>query len=195
MGKPKPGRAFLWRFIPCLAVSLACLTYPIYVIRPFRAQGAAAVREDDAPVVWAGIVLAAGSSQRMGTPKQLLPLGGRPLLEHVVAAACGSRLEQVVVILGADHELIRQRVDWGRARVMVNPDHALGMSSSLRTGLAALDSDVASAVVILGDQPGISSELVDRMLDVHAGSRRDPGAVDALERARARPGLEGRAAL
>jgi hypothetical protein len=39
MGKPKPGRAFLWRFIPCLAVSLACLAYPIYVIRPFRAQG------------------------------------------------------------------------------------------------------------------------------------------------------------
>jgi molybdenum cofactor cytidylyltransferase len=113
----------------------------------------------------------------MGTPKQLLPLGGRPLLEHVVAAACGSRLEQVVVILGADHELIRQRVDWGRARVMVNPDHALGMSSSLRTGLAALDSDVASAVVILGDQPGISSELVDRILDVHAACLRPAAAL------------------
>ena len=39
MGKPRPGRAFLRRFVPCLAVSLACLAYPIYVIRPFRAQG------------------------------------------------------------------------------------------------------------------------------------------------------------
>ena len=39
MGKPERGRGFLWRFIPCLAVSLACLAYPLYVIRPFRAQG------------------------------------------------------------------------------------------------------------------------------------------------------------
>src|SRR5664280_2126769 len=39
MGKLKRGRGFLWCFIPCLAVSLACLAYPIYVIRPFRAQG------------------------------------------------------------------------------------------------------------------------------------------------------------
>jgi CTP:molybdopterin cytidylyltransferase MocA len=128
-------------------------------------------------VVEAGIVLAAGSSQRMGTPKQLLPLQGRPLLEHVVAAACGSRLERVVVILGADHELIRQRVGWGRARVMVNPDHTSGMSSSLRTGIAALDSDVESAVVILGDQPGISSELVNRILDVNAGCFRPAAAL------------------
>jgi len=116
----------------------------------------------------------------MGAPKQLLPLRGRPLLEHVVAAACGSRLEKVVVILGADHELIRQGVRWDRARVVVNPDHASGMSSSLRTGLAALDSDVESAVVILGDQPGISSKLVDRILDVHVGSQRPAAALCVL---------------
>jgi molybdenum cofactor cytidylyltransferase len=128
-------------------------------------------------VVDAGIVLAAGSSQRMGTPKQLLPLWGRPLLEHVIAAACGSRLERVVVILGADHELIRQRIGWGRARVVVNPDHATGMSSSLRTGLATLDSDVESAVVILGDQPGVSPELVDRILDLHAERHRPAAAL------------------
>jgi molybdenum cofactor cytidylyltransferase len=113
----------------------------------------------------------------MGAPKQLLPLWGRPLLEHVVAAACGSRVEKVVVILGSDHELILHRVRWGRARVVVNPDHAAGMSSSLRTGLAALDSDVESAVVILGDQPGISPQLVDRILDVHADRRRPAAAL------------------
>jgi molybdenum cofactor cytidylyltransferase len=125
----------------------------------------------------AGIVLAAGSSLRMGKPKQLLSLHGRPLLENVVAAACGSRLDEVVVILGADHELILRRVRWGRARTIFNRDHASGMSSSLRTGLAVLDSDVERAMVILGDQPGVSSELLDRLLEVHAGSLRPAAAL------------------
>jgi molybdenum cofactor cytidylyltransferase len=118
----------------------------------------------------AGIVLAAGSSLRMGQPKQLLSVGGRPLLEHVVAVACGAQLDDVVVILGADHELIDQRVDWGRARILVNPDHASGMSTSLRVGLAALGSDVERAMVIMGDQLGVSSGLLDRLLEVHAVS-------------------------
>jgi molybdenum cofactor cytidylyltransferase len=125
----------------------------------------------------AGIVLAAGSSLRMGKPKQLLPLLGRPLLEHIVAAACGSRLDEVVVVLGANHELILRRVRWGRARVVVNPDHASGMSSSLRTGILALPPDVERAVVILGDQPGVSSELLDRLLEVDAGSQRPAAAL------------------
>jgi len=53
-----------------------------------------------------GIVLAAGSSLRMGQPKQLLSVHGRPLLEHVVAAACSAQLDDVVVILGADHRIV-----------------------------------------------------------------------------------------
>ena len=125
----------------------------------------------------AGIVLAAGSSLRMGQPKQLLSLGGRPLLERVVAAACGSQLDDVVVILGADHELIEQRVRWGRARILVNPDHASGMSTSLRVGLAALGSDVERAVVIMGDQLGVSSGLLDHLLEVHAVSLRPAAAL------------------
>ena len=125
----------------------------------------------------AGIVLAAGSSLRMGRPKQLLSLGGRPLLERVVAAACGSQLDDVVVILGADHELIEQRVRWGRARILVNPDHASGMSTSLRVGLADLGSDVERAVVIMGDQLGVSSRLLDRLLEVHAVSLQPAAAL------------------
>jgi molybdenum cofactor cytidylyltransferase len=124
----------------------------------------------------AGIVLAAGSSLRMGQPKQLLALGGRPLLERVVAVACGAQLDDVLVILGADHELIEQQVRWGRARILVNPDHASGMSTSLRLGLAALGSDVERAMVIMGDQLGVSSGLLDRLLKVHAVSFRPAAA-------------------
>jgi len=128
----------------------------------------------------AGIVLAAGSSRRMGRPKQLPPLRGGPLLESVVSAACRARFDDVVVVVGANHALIRRQVRWGRARVVVNPDHASGMSSSLSAGLAALDAGVERAMVILGDQPGVGSELFDRLLEVHSRSGRPAAALPPI---------------
>lgn len=118
----------------------------------------------------AGLVLAAGSSRRMGSPKQLLAIDGRPLLEVVVAHACASRLDDVLVVLGAAADEIRGKVDLGRARVLVNPDHASGMASSLRAGLASLDPGVERVTVILGDQPEIGGGLIDRLLDLQQQS-------------------------
>jgi molybdenum cofactor cytidylyltransferase len=106
----------------------------------------------------------------MGEPKQLLPVRGRPLLEAALAAACDSRLDEVVVVLGAHAEAIRESVRLGRARVVINPDHQQGMSTSLRAGIASLDAHVDRAVVILGDQPDISAEVVNRLLDTQAAS-------------------------
>lgn len=117
-----------------------------------------------------GLVLAAGSSRRMGSPKQLLSINGRPLLEVVVAQACASRLDDVLVVLGAAADEIQAAVDFGRARVLVNTDHATGMASSLRAGLAALDDEVDRAMVVLGDQPDISAQLLDSLLDLQAES-------------------------
>jgi molybdenum cofactor cytidylyltransferase len=125
------------------------------------------------PTRSAGVVLAAGSSRRMGRPKQLLDVGGRPLLEVIVAHACASRLDEVVVVLGAGASQIREVVDFGRARVVVNPDHASGMASSLLAGIAALTNNtdnVDRGVVILGDQPEISNELLDALLDLQERS-------------------------
>jgi CTP:molybdopterin cytidylyltransferase MocA len=106
----------------------------------------------------------------MGSPKQLLSIDGRPLLEVVVGHACASRLDDVLVVLGAAGDEIRRRVDLGRARVVVNPDHASGMASSLRAGLAALDETVDRVVVILGDQPDIGGGLLNRLLDLQEQS-------------------------
>lgn len=106
----------------------------------------------------------------MGEPKQLLPVRGRPLLETALAAACDSRLDEVVVVLGAHAEAIRRTVRLGRARVILNPDHLQGLSTSLRAGIAGLDARVDRAMVILGDQPDISAELLNRLLDTQAAS-------------------------
>jgi molybdenum cofactor cytidylyltransferase len=112
----------------------------------------------------AGLVLAAGSSRRMGSPKQLLPIDGKPLLELVVDQANKSNLNQVVVVLGAAADEIRARVNLGRARVLVNPNHASGMASSLRAGLASLGDDIDRVVVILGDQPDVDASRLDQLL-------------------------------
>jgi CTP:molybdopterin cytidylyltransferase MocA len=106
----------------------------------------------------------------MGRPKLLLPLAGRPLLEGVVAAACASSLDAVVVVLGAAAEEIQAEVDMGRAAVLVNPRHQAGMSSSLKAGLAAIGPYVSRVVVILGDQPAVTSELIDSLLRLQSSS-------------------------
>jgi molybdenum cofactor cytidylyltransferase len=106
----------------------------------------------------------------MGRPKQLLSIEGRPLLELVVAQVCASRLDDVVVVVGADAELIQVSIDLGRARFVVNQEYASGMSSSLRAGMAALPADMTHAVIILGDQPVISAALLDELLDLQAAS-------------------------
>lgn len=120
----------------------------------------------------AGVILAAGSSSRMGpnNPKQLLLVEGRPLLERVVAEANGSSLDRVLVVLGSQADRIRSEVRLGRARVVVNPDFALGMSSSLKAGLHALEPEVDRAVVILGDQPAVDAAMLDRLLELQASS-------------------------
>lgn len=117
-----------------------------------------------------GLVLAAGSSRRMGSPKQLLQVRGKPLLELVVGQACDSSLDDVLVVLGAAADEVRGRVDFGRARVLVNPDHAAGMASSLKAGLASLARDVDRAVVILGDQPDVDAALLNRLLELEETS-------------------------
>lgn len=118
----------------------------------------------------AGLILAAGSSRRMGRPKQLLLVDGQPLLAVVTARVCAADLEDVVVVLGGNAAEIQRAVDLGRARVVLNPDHAGGLSTSLRAGIGALDGDVQRAVIVLGDQPDVSTQVIDALLDLHQTS-------------------------
>lgn len=112
----------------------------------------------------AAVVLAAGRSSRMGQHKLLLPLGGTAIVAHTVAAACASEADPVLVVVGHEAERVRVALPPGRHTVVANPDHAQGMASSLRAGIAALPQEVAGALVVLGDQPLITAELLDRLI-------------------------------
>jgi molybdenum cofactor cytidylyltransferase len=127
----------------------------------------------------AGVVLAAGASRRMGRTKQLLPLGASTLLGTVLATALGSRLDEVVLVLGADADLIAAAVDTAAVRIVVAADHAEGMGASLRTGVAALGAEIERVAVLLGDQPKVTPELVDGVLDRHLESGLPAAAVSA----------------
>jgi molybdenum cofactor cytidylyltransferase len=114
-----------------------------------------------------GVVLAAGASARMGRLKQLLPVGDRCLLQLVVDAALASRLDEVVVVLGHRAEDVRAAiaVPDGRARAVVNPDFARGQSTSLQRGLRAADARSHALAVLLGDQPSVGADLIDRVAE------------------------------
>ena len=113
-----------------------------------------------------GVVLAAGASTRMGRPKQLLSLGDRCLLQHVVDAALGSRLDELIIVLGHCAEEIRAAIvlpDDGRARAVENADFARGQSTSLQRGVRAADARSQAVAVLLGDQPLVTAALIDRV--------------------------------
>jgi molybdenum cofactor cytidylyltransferase len=111
-----------------------------------------------------GVILAGGTSSRLGRPKQLLPLGDRPVLAHIVANALASALDGVIVVLGHEAAAIQAQIALGTARVVVNDRYREGQSTSLRAGLAALPSDASAALFILGDQPLIGPAVLDALI-------------------------------
>jgi molybdenum cofactor cytidylyltransferase len=119
----------------------------------------------------AALVLAAGSGSRFGGGKLLAPLGGKPLLQHVLDRVAAAGVEETVVVLGADAEAIEQAMDWRTERRVRNPDPDRGLASSLQAGMAALDDGVDAVLILLGDQPLVSTSTIRSLLDVPADTR------------------------
>jgi molybdenum cofactor cytidylyltransferase len=120
--------------------------------------------------VIAGIVVAAGASRRLGRPKQLLPLGGRPLLDWPLAAMRAYAPEQLILVLGHQAEAIQQALDLKDVAVVVNSRYAEGLSTSLQAGLAAVGPAIDAAVIVTGDQPFVTAELLVGLQTVHQTS-------------------------
>jgi molybdenum cofactor cytidylyltransferase len=117
------------------------------------------------------IVLAAGKASRFGQCKQLVPLGGKPLLEHVLESVRQSHVDDVVVVLGDHFAEIQEQIAFGRERVIVNPDYADGMSTSIQAGLRALPSETDAAMIVLADQPFVASQTLDLLIDEYQRTR------------------------
>ncbi len=122
----------------------------------------------------AALILAAGSSRRLGRPKQLEPWGDSNLLEHVVRRTSEFAVDEVWVVLGYEFERILAESDLGDAGVVENPEWEEGIASSIRIGLDALTrlSRCDTVVLVIGDQPDITTGLVDELLASHARAGR-----------------------
>jgi molybdenum cofactor cytidylyltransferase len=113
----------------------------------------------------AGVVLAAGGSTRFGSPKQLADLRGRPLLEHALdAIRAVPAIDPIVVVLGAQADAVRERVDLDGIEVAIATDWREGISASLRAGVGAA-ADADAIVIVLGDQPMITPQVIAAVLD------------------------------
>lgn len=120
----------------------------------------------------AAAILAAGTSSRLGTPKQLLDLGGKPVLAHTIAAVRRSSVDLIIVVLGHQREQIKKRVDLSETVAIDNPEFQSGQSSSVRCAVNKVPDDVDALVFVLGDQPLVEPEVIDAL----ASARREQDA-------------------
>ena len=121
------------------------------------------------------VILAAGASTRMGTPKQLLELDGQPLLVRAVEAALGSPAWPVVVVLGANAEKIRPLLARWPVLITENPAWSEGMAASIRAGVTTLQQfsrHLDAAIIALCDQPAFSTDIIAQLVAAQHRTRR-----------------------
>jgi len=111
------------------------------------------------------VLLAAGRSQRMGSPKQLLDVGGSPMLRRAAQSALASRCRPVVVVCGASAATVSRAVADLDVQVVRNADWEQGIGTSIRCGIEAISmSDVDAVVLALADQPLLTAGAFDRLV-------------------------------
>ena len=109
-----------------------------------------------------GVVLAAGAAERMGKPKLLLPFRQTTVLNTTLAAVEASKVDRVIVVTGANADLVEDSIVTDRATVVRNADYRRGNMSSFLTATAA-DPDAAAFILVPGDIPAIRADVVDLM--------------------------------
>ncbi len=117
-------------------------------------------------MIWA-IILAAGESRRMGQPKLLLPFGEKTIIETVVEKVVSSKVNNTLVVLGSEREKVEKKVKNFPVKVVFNPDYPSGMLSSVLCGFKTLPEETQAVVVVLGDQPSVSTEVIDKIVDAY----------------------------
>jgi molybdenum cofactor cytidylyltransferase len=112
----------------------------------------------------AALVLAAGTSTRMGAVKQLLELDGRALLQHVLDSVRNSVVDEIILVLGHAADTIERELELRSVRVVLNENYRRGMGSSLKVGLSAVNAEAEAALIILADQPFVRPATFDQII-------------------------------
>lgn len=119
----------------------------------------------------AGVVLAAGTSSRMGRNKLLLEVAGQSVLRRAVLIAVEAGLDPVLVVLGHESERVRAEIEGLRCEVVVNPGYQEGIHSSLRTGIAAVPERCEAAVVLLADMLLVEAWMIRTLVQRYETER------------------------
>jgi len=117
-------------------------------------------------MIWA-MILAAGESKRMGKPKLLLPYGEKTIIETIVKTVVSSNVENTLVILGSEREKIEEKIKNFPVKIVYNRDFRSGMLSSVQCGFKAVPEETRAVLVVLGDQPKISADVINKLIDAY----------------------------
>jgi len=135
--------------------------------------------------IWA-VILAAGESKRMGTPKMLLPFNGSTMIECVIANVRKSEVDNILVVLGAEKEALIQLAGKLHIKYCYNENFKEGMLSSVQCGFKNLPSGCKASLVFQGDQPLITPNTINTVINAYASSEKGI-VISVYEKKRGHP--------
>ncbi len=134
----------------------------------------------------AGILLAAGGSSRLGQPKQLLNVGGKPLIRKTAQTALNSGLSPIIVVVGHAAKEVSSALEGLPVQIIENPNWSAGQSTSIKAGVAALPTNIGGAIFLLSDQPFLTEEVI-RALVTEAQQTQSPVIAPLITEQRGNP--------
>jgi len=114
-----------------------------------------------------GVILAAGQGRRMGEPKQLLTLGGKPMVWHVATTACQAGFDEVRVITGAYAPAVQQVLQELPLKLIYNEDWGQGQSTSVKKAVQSITTEDQKVVFLLADQPLVDTQLINNLIKAY----------------------------
>ena len=132
------------------------------------------VTQDSQPFSIAVIILAAGRSARLGSPKQLLSYRGKTLLQHTIDTALESQASPILVVLGSGKDAIKKELEQKQVFILENSSWESGMASSISCGITNLQElapESKAVILMVCDQPFVNAKLLNNLITKHKDTR------------------------